>query len=177
MLLHRKECALIIIDAQEKLMPVISGKEEVTANLVRLVKFSRLTQIPIVVTEQEKLGGTIREIADLLPEQRFLKKLEFNCFLNRDFAAHVKTLKKQNLIIAGVEAHICITQTALSGLENYTIHVVSDAVASRAPYNKKVALQRVQKAGATITTTEMFMYEILQKAGTDEFKSVLPLVK
>ena len=177
LLIDRSECALIIIDAQEKLMPVISGKEELIANLIRLVKFATLTGIPIIVTEQEKLGATVPELAELLKGQRLLTKTEFNCFLNRGFAEHVKMLEKPNIVIAGVEAHICVAQTALCGLQDYAVHVVSDAVSSRAAYNKNIALERVKRAGATATSTEMFIYEILQKAGTEEFKSVLPLVK
>ncbi len=177
LLIDRTQCALVIIDAQDKLMPVISGGEELTANLIRLVKFATLTGIPIVVTEQEKLGGTVSKLAELLQGQCLLKKTEFDCFLNADFAEQVKKLQKRSLIITGVEAHICVAQTALRGIQEYTIHVIDDAVGSRSVHNKKIALDRVKSAGATISSTEMFMYEILQKAGTEEFKAVLPLVK
>src|SRR5512138_1477320 len=93
LLIDRKECALIIIDAQEKLMPVIAGREELTANLIRLAKFATIAGIPVIITEQDKLGATVRELAELLEGQRFLTKVEFNCFLNKDFAQHARMLQ------------------------------------------------------------------------------------
>ena len=81
------------------------------------------------------------------------------------------------LVLTGAEAHICVTQTALHALPEYNVHIVADAIASRVPENKQIALQRMARQGAVITSAEMFIYEVLQKAGTDEFKAVLPLVK
>lgn len=171
------ECILAIIDVQDKLMPVIAGKERILQNIFRLVKFCHLTDIPIVVTEQEKLGNTVVEIKNELSLETAVQKVHFNCFSNEEFADQVDKTGRKVLILAGVEAHICVVQTALHALPSYNVQVVSDAVSSRTMDNRDIALLRMRDAGVTITSTEMFIYEILQKAGTDRFRSVLPLVK
>jgi nicotinamidase-related amidase len=173
----RNECVLVVIDVQDKLMPAIADKESLLSNTVRLVKVCHLTGIPVVVTEQEKLGNTVAEIKNELSAETAVQKVHFNCFSCEDFAERVKKTGRKTLILAGVEAHICVTQTALHALSLYNVQIVSDAVSSRLTDNRNVALQRMRDAGATITSTEMFIYEILQKAGTDEFRFVLPLIK
>jgi isochorismate hydrolase len=176
-IIGRHECVLIIIDVQDKLIPAIADKESVLSNIIRLVRVCHLTDIPIVVTEQEKLGKTVAEIKNELSAETAVQKVHFNCFSCEDFAERVKRTGRKILILAGVEAHICVTQTALHASPFYKVQIVSDAVSSRLTDNRNVAIQRMRDAGATITSTEMFIYEILQKAGTDEFRSVLPLVK
>lgn len=173
----RHECALVIIDAQEKLMPVMKNNESTLSNIVRLIRVCHLTDIPVVVTEQEKLGSTVAEIKNEFSAEKVIQKVHFNCFSCEDFTEWIEKTGRKNLILAGVEAHICVIQTALHALASYNVQIVSDAVSSRTVNNRDVALLRMMGAGAIITSTEMFIYEILQKAGTDEFRSVLPLVK
>jgi isochorismate hydrolase len=176
-IIGRDECVLVIIDVQEKLMPVIADRERVVSNIARLVKVCHITGIPIVVTEQEKLGKTVAEIYDGFSAEKALQKVDFNCFSCADFAEKIKKTGRKTIILTGVEAHICVSQTALHAIPFYNVQIVSDAVSSRLTDNRNVALQRVRDAGAIITSTEMFIYEIVQKAGTDEFRSILPLVK
>lgn len=176
-LINRDDCLVVVIDVQEKLMPVISDKDEVIANTVKLVEFSKICGIPLVVTEQQKLGPTVAEVKDLLKETRVIEKVHFNCFFNEQFKEQVERYQRKTLIISGVEAHICVTQTALYSLKDYRVHVVGDAVSSRSPRNKDLALGRMRDAGAVISSTEMFIYEMLVRAGTEEFKAALPLVK
>ncbi|OPY79763.1 MAG: Vibriobactin-specific isochorismatase [Syntrophorhabdus sp. PtaU1.Bin058] len=176
-LVSRDDCVLIVIDVQEKLMPVISGKKEVAENVIRLARFAGIAGIPVVITEQEKLGPTLPEVKKELAAVRPIPKVHFNCFSCKEFQDEISRIDRPTLILAGVEAHICVLQTALHGLGEYEVHVVSDAVSSRAPDNRKTALERMKQYGATITSTEMFIYEILRKAGTDEFRATLPLVK
>ncbi len=176
-LISRDDCVFIIIDVQEKLMPVISKKEGVVQNVIRLVRFANMAGIPIVVTEQEKLGPTLPEVKKELSSFNPVHKVCFNCFFCKEFRDEISRTKRPTLILAGAEAHICVLQTALHGVMDYNVHVVGDAVSSRTPENRKVALDRMMQCGATITSTEMFVYEILQKAGTDEFRATLPLVK
>jgi isochorismate hydrolase len=173
----RHECVLVVVDVQDKLMPAIADKESVVSNILRLVKVCHLTGIPVVVTEQEKLGNTVAEIKNELSAETAVQKIHFNCFSCEDFTERVKKTGRKTLILAGVEAHICVTQTALHALSLHNVQIVNDAVSSRLTDNRNVALQRMRDAGATITSTEMFIYEILQKAGTDEFRLVLPLIK
>jgi isochorismate hydrolase len=176
-IVERQECVLVVIDVQEKLLPVIAGNKSMLQNIIRLTKVCCLTDIPVVVTEQEKLGKTVPEIRKEFSALPAIQKVHFNCFACRDFADQIKQTGRKTLILTGVEAHICVAQTALHALPFYRVQIVSDAVSSRLPDNRNVALQRLRDAGATITSTEMFIYEILQKAGTEEFRSVLPLVK
>jgi len=176
-LIRRAESLLVVIDAQERLLPVIDGQEAVVENIVRLVRFARIIGLPMVVTEQDKLGATVEPISSQLAVYEPIPKATFDSFGCLQFKDRLAQMAPQNLVLAGVEAHICVAQTALAGLEEYNIHVVSAAVSSRNPANRQVALNRLARAGAVITSTEMVIYELMVQAGTDEFRSVLPLVK
>jgi isochorismate hydrolase len=176
-LLAREDSLLVIIDMQERLLPVIAEKEKIIENVVKLVKFSHIIGLPVVLTEQQKLGETVPEIGQMIKGVQPISKLEFDCFGSGDFAKHVREQNKGALIITGVEAHVCVAQTALSGLSEYTVHVVSDAISSRSLHNREVALHRMNQNGVTITSTEMVIYELLGKAGTDTFREALALVK
>lgn len=176
-LVNREQSVLVVIDIQEKLMPVIHDKDEVISNTARLVTFCGIAKIPVVFTEQQKLGATLPSVMGSGGQFRAITKTHFNCFMNPDFSNRIRVAGRNTMILTGVEAHICVAQTALAAVADFNVHVVSDAVSSRSQANKAVALQRMRDAGATITSTEMFIYEILIQAGTDEFKSVLPLVK
>ena len=176
-LINRQESLLVIIDAQERLLPVIDGQAAVVENIVRLIRFARIIGLPTVVTEQDKLGATVEPISSQLPAYEPIPKATFDSFGCLQFKDRLAQMAPQNLILVGVEAHICVAQTVLGGLEEYNIHVVSDATSSRNPATRQVALNRLARAGAVITSTEMVIYELMVQAGTDEFRSVLPLVK
>jgi nicotinamidase-related amidase len=176
-LIKREESLLVIIDMQERLVPAVSERERVVENTLRLVRFARIAGLPVLVTEQQKLGDTLPEIREALGGFKPFPKLEFNCFGSGAFAEAVGRLDRGTMILAGVEAHICVAQTALHGVSEYRVQVVSDAVSSRDPWNKEISLRRMEQAGVTVTTTEMVIYELLEKAGTDEFREVLKLVK
>ncbi|MBP1749643.1 MAG: isochorismatase hydrolase [Deltaproteobacteria bacterium] len=173
----RNDCILIVIDVQEKLMPVIHDREGVILNTARLVKFCGITEIPVIFTEQQKLGPTVPAVRESANDFEAIEKTHFNCFLNPEFSDKVKRMGRKTIILTGVESHICVAQTAISASSDWCVHVISDAVSSRSPDNKAVAIHRMRDAGASVSSTEMFIYEILVQAGTDEFKSVLPLVK
>jgi nicotinamidase-related amidase len=175
-LITSEESLLVIIDMQEKLVPAMAGAQRLMANTKRLLGLAAVMGLPVIVTEQEKLGLTVREISEKITSPEPIPKSAFNCFLSEAFAARVGEAARHILIIAGIEAHICVAQTALSGHPRFGIHV-GDAVASRSPDNVTVALDRMRAAGITITSTEMVIYELLGKAGTAEFKAMLPLIK
>ncbi|MEN6614943.1 MAG: isochorismatase family protein [Syntrophorhabdus sp.] len=176
-LINRDESILVVIDVQEKLIPVIHDKDDVILNTARLVRFCGIAGIPVIFTEQQKLGITLPSVQGSKEKFQAIEKIHFNCFLNPDFSEKVKIMGRNTLILTGVESHICVAQTAIAALPDWNVHVVSDAVSSRSAANRTIALQRMRDAGAVITSTEMFIYEILIQAGTDEFKYVLPLVK
>ena len=176
-LVTREDSVLVVIDVQERLMPVIANKEMVEENVIRLLKFAEIIGLPVVLTEQEKLGDTLPSVLEAKPDLQPIRKQDFDCFGCQDFPSQLAKLGRNTLILCGVETHICVAQTALHAVSDYTVHVVSDATSSRAEHNWKVALDRMRQAGVVITSTEMVIYELLQRAGTEEFRAVLPLVK
>ncbi len=176
-LITREESLLVIIDVQKKMMPPIADGQRVLDNVVRLLRFSEILGLPVILTEQNKLGDTMPEVLAARPGLEPIRKWEFGCFGCQEFVDRVRTLGRNTLILAGVEAHICVAQTALQGVASYTVHVVGDATSSRDRDNWKVALKRMRQAGVVVTSTEMVMYELMGRAGTDEFRAVLPLVK
>ena len=176
-LIDSKDAVLLIVDMQDKLFKAMSEKEVLISNVLKLLKFSRIMDIPVVVTEQQQLGNTLYVIRENLPDTKPICKFSFDCFRVEAFQETLNRINRKALIITGIEAHICVMQTALHALSDYTVHVVSDAVSSRNPNNCDAALGRLTTEGATITTTEMVIYELLKEAGTDTFKEVLKLVK
>jgi nicotinamidase-related amidase len=176
-LISRDGSVLVVIDVQERLMPVIANKDVVRDNVVRLLKFAQIVGLPIILTEQQKLGDTLSEVLQARPDLQPIRKLDFDCFGCQEFVEKTRGLDPKTLILTGVETHICVAQTALHAVPDYTVHVVGDATSSRSRDNWKVALERMRQAGVVITSTEMVIYELLQRAGTDEFRAVLPLVK
>jgi len=176
-LINREDSLLVVIDVQERLMPVISSKDGVIDNVVRLLEFSQIVGLPVILTEQEKLGDTLPEVFEARPDLQPIRKLDFDCFGCQGFLQEVRRIGRNTLILTGVETHICVAQTALHAVADHTVHVVSDATSSRKEENWTVALERMRQVGVVVTSTEMVIYELLQRAGTDEFRAVLPLVK
>ncbi len=176
-LLKREESLLVIIDIQERLLPVMAEKEEILKNAAILARFAGIVGLPVVVTEQQKLGPTVGDISGALKDPEVISKIAFDCFGEEGFTRALKGREIKNLILCGIEAHICVAQTALSGLRGYNVHVVADAAGSRNPRNRDLAYERLGRAGAVLSSTEMVIYELLGKAGTDEFKQTLKLVK
>ncbi len=180
--LEAGQCALIVVDIQEKLLPPIFNKDTMVKNAQLLIRLAKVLSIPALVTTQysKGLGATVQEIAWLLGEVRTIDKVEFGCFGSEQFRSRVKQLPgdRNTLLVCGMEAHICVTQTALGALnEGYLVHVASDAVGARSEWNWKIGLDRMRAAGAVISSTEMMMYELLRCSGTKQFKELLPFIK
>lgn len=176
-LINKEDSLLVIIDVQEKLLPVMADKDLVKENVIKLARFARIVHLPVIVTEQEKLGPTIPEITAELTGVKTFGKITFDCFGDEGIRASIGLTGRTTLILAGIEAHICVAQTAISALGKYHVHAVGDAMSSRAPQNHEIAIHRIRQAGAVVTSTEMVMYELLGKAGTQEFRECLKLVK
>ncbi len=176
-ILRTDDALLVILDMQARLLPVIAGKERIVENALKLVKFARIIGLPILFTEQQNLGETIAELRVELKDIEPFIKLEFDCFESSAFTDRLDQLKRKTIIIIGVEAHICVAQTALHALSHYAVHVVSDAVSARSPHNWEVAIERMRHNGVVVTSTEMVIYELLGRAGTAEFREALKLVK
>jgi nicotinamidase-related amidase len=176
-LIRGDDAVLIVIDMQERLFPVMTDKAKLLQNVVRLLRFSEIVELPVVFTEQEKIGDTLPQIRNLVRSFHPVRKIHFDCFSSEAFKKRVQKLDRSTLILAGIEAHICVAQTALHGADHYRVHVVGDALSSRSPQNREIAIQRMTQYGVTVTSTEMVIYELLGKAGTDTFRQALELVK
>lgn len=180
--LEADQCALVVVDIQQKLLPPIFNKDELVRNSQLLVRLAKILSIPIMLTTQysKGLGATVPEIASLLDGAQAIDKLEFGCFGSNVFRSALKALPgdRNTVLLCGMETHICVMQTALGALnEGYLVHVASDAVGSRAEWNWKIGLDRMRDAGAVISSTEMMMYELLRCSGTPAFKELLPYLK
>lgn len=176
-LLKTDDCLLVVVDVQEKLVPVVWERDKVVDNVVKLVKFAGIIGLPVVVTEQQKLGPTLEVVSQELSGIDPVSKITFDCFGCEQFRAELDRLGRRTLILTGVESHICVAQTALTGVQERPVQVVSDAVSSRVQHNWLIALERMRGAGVVVTSTEMVIYELLRQAGTDQFKATLPLIK
>jgi nicotinamidase-related amidase len=176
-LIKREDSVLVVVDVQERLVPVISNHNKMIENIVRLIRFAKIISMPVVLIEQEKLGATIKEIKTELPGLGPIKKIEFNACKCSRFIKKLDELSRSNIILAGIETHICIAQTALELLLRFNVHVIADATSSRSVENKDIALQRLSQSGVVVSSTEMVIYELMERAGTSEFKKVLDLIK
>jgi nicotinamidase-related amidase len=179
-LLDKEHTGLVIVDVQTKLMDVMAQKERVIDNLVRLLHLSKLFNIPVLLTEQYPriMGYTQPEIKEALPHYDPIQKMDFNCCAVESFNDRLKSLGLINILLTGVESHICVFQTCFSLLEKgHNVHVPQDAVDSRTKENRRVGIELMEKAGAVMTSTETVIFQILRRAGTKEFKEMLKLVK
>ena len=176
-LIKREDSILVIIDVQERLVPVIANHEKIIDNIVKLIRFAKIVGLPVIIVEQEKLGPTVREIKKELPDCVPVTKMTFSAARQSEFVKKLDGLSRSNIILTGVETHVCIIQTAFELLPDFNIHIISDAVSSRSLENKNIALQRLNQSGAVVSSTEMVIYELLERAGTKEFKKVHELVK
>ena len=180
--LQADQCALVVVDIQEKLLPPIFEKDRMVRNSQLLIRLANILKMPVMATTQyaKGLGQTIPEIASLLNGVEPINKLEFGCFNNADFCSAAKQLPRgrNTLLLCGMESHICVTQTALGALEQgYIVHAAADAVSSRTEFNWKIGLERMRQAGAVISSTEMAMYELMRASGTPVFKEMLQHLK
>jgi nicotinamidase-related amidase len=180
--LESEQCALIVIDIQEKLLPPIWERERLVRNAQLLIRLAGILNIPSLVTTQysKGLGNTVPEVASLLPEAPSIDKLMFSCFGSDVFCNLIKRLPGQRttVLLCGMETHICVMQTALGALrEGYLVHVAADAVSSRTELNWRIGLERMRAAGAILSSTEMMIYELLRSSGAPAFKELLPYLK
>ena len=176
------QCALIVIDIQEKLLPPIFQREQLVRNSQLLIRAAGILKIPTLLSTQyaKGLGGTVPDVASLLPGTEAVDKTLFSCFGSDVFCSLLKRLPGQRttLLLCGMESHICVTQTALAALrEGYLVHVASDAVSSRTEWNWKIGLDRMRAAGAVISSTEMMIYELMRSSSSAAFKELLPHLK
>lgn len=170
---------LLLVDLQEKLLPAMHGGDEVVANCEKLIAGAQVLNVPLSATEQypKGLGPTIPQIAEHIPQRP--DKLRFSCAESLDWALEDRAaMDRRQVVVAGIETHVCVLQTAFDLLSNqFDVFVVADAVTSRKPKDYEFALQRMRDSGVQLVTTEMVLFEWCEVAGSDEFKQISNLVR
>ncbi|MGD2185444.1 MAG: hydrolase [Desulfobacterales bacterium] len=179
-MINAENTALVLIDVQEKLIRAMHNKEDLFDHLKKIVKGALLLGLPILWTEQNPagLGPTAPEIAELLPDKTPRSKFSFSCCGSDQFLKDLEAVNPKNILLVGIEAHVCVYQTAVD-LTNrqYRVQVVVDAVSSRTAENKQIGLEKSKEAGAGLTSTETALFELLKTAKDNKFKAISNLVK
>jgi nicotinamidase-related amidase len=177
--LDRGRAALAVIDVQEAFRPAVLDFDRVVANVAVLVQGARMLELPVLVTEQypKGLGETVPELAQHLDGIDRLEKTSFSAVAAEGFPAALADVRDQ-VLLCGIEAHVCVNQTAEDLLAaGREVHVVSDAVTSRTTENRELGLHKMEQSGATLTSVETALFELLREAGTPEFKEIQRLIK
>lgn len=171
---------LLLIDMQDRLYRAMHDKEDLLENVRKLIMGARVFGVPIVMSEQypEGIGKTIPEVAELLPDVPGIRKLSFSCCLNRECRAAMEAVERNQALIAGIETHVCVYQSAMDLLDDgYEVQVVADAVSSRSPRNRDIALQKMKDAGVVITSVEIALFELLRTAESGKFREISRILK
>lgn len=171
---------LVVVDVQEKFAPIIPGFETVVRNIVALVKGFQEFSLPVILTEQypKGLGKTVQAISDCFRPFIPIEKMTFSAMQDEAFADRIGRLRIDAFAVCGLESHICVHQTVCDMLyKKYRVYIPFDAVGSRNPQNRSLALGRMEKAGAVPTSTEMLLFEMAMRAGTERFKKIQNLIK
>jgi len=178
--ISRAETGLLVIDIQERLLPAIHEKERVLQNALRLVQGAGALKVPVFVTEQYRrgLGPTVPEIAAVTPGFAPVEKLAFSACAAEGLMDGLRAAKVRNVILCGIESHVCVCQTCLDlRAAGFQAVAAADAISSRTAANWEAGLERMRAADAVLVSTEMILFELLESAGAAEFKQVLALVK
>jgi isochorismate hydrolase len=174
-----QNAALVVIDVQEKLMNVMPRRTELLAAIQKLIGAAQVLKLPTLVTAQyiKGLGPVCGEITRVTPGITPLEKTTFSCCGSEEFLRTVKELRRQRIILCGIEAHVCVQQTAIDLMKDYFVYIAADAIGSRHETDYTVAIERLRDCGAVITTIESAIFELLRESGTEQFKQILPLLK
>ena len=171
---------LVVVDVQEQLFQAIDLKNELAANLQKLIRGAQILSIPVLCSEQApgKIGKTIPEIAQLLAGVPIIEKNSFSCWGEVRFIEALGALDRRQILIAGIETHVCVYQTAADLINaGYDVSVVADAVSSRMPQNKVIGLEKIKEAGGSVTSIETALCELLRRAEGEKFREILKLIK
>jgi len=180
-LISIQKCSLVVVDVQGKLAQLMHDRQSLFKNIQILIKAAKILQIPIIWSQQspDSLGPTIPEIAQLLSDNEPINKASFSCCGQEQFNSRLNSLARQQVLLCGIEAHVCIYQTAVDLLQEkgMQVDVIADAVSSRTPENKQLAIDRMRKMGVNISSTEMALFELLKTAEHPQFKQITKLIK
>lgn len=175
MVLSAEASCLLVIDCQEKLMPAIHGGDELIGQIGWLTELARALSVPVLASEQypRGLGRTVSDIDSRLEPDEKMEKLRFSCAAEPTCRGRLEGLGRRQVVVGGVEAHVCVLQTALGMLgQGWEVFVVDEAVSSRRPRDRELALERMRQAGVVVVSREMVAFEWLHEAGTDLFRDI-----
>lgn len=178
-ILRQDDTAMLVVDYQERMVRVMEQREAVTPEIVRLIEGCKMLDVPIIATLQypQGLGQMVEEVGKEIDEEFIAEKMTFSCCGDENFWQIFETTKRKQVIVTGVETHVCVLQTVLDLLaNNYSVHVPVLATCSRSDFNRDLALERMQHAGAILTNTESVLFELMYEAGTEQFKRVRKLI-
>lgn len=179
-MLDRTNTGLVIVDVQGKLASLVHDSDTLIANCAKLIQGAQLLGLPIVWLEQnpEKLGPTVDSVRQLLEDVTPISKFTFSGCGEPEFVEAVRQANVENFLLCGIEAHICVYQTALAlSQRDYDVHLVTDCISSRLEQNKQLSVRKLLNNGIDITSLEMCLYELVKDCRCDEFRSILKLIK
>jgi len=179
-MLDIKNCCLVVVDMQGKLAQLMHEKEKLFGNVIVLIKSAKILDIPILWCQQvpKALGETIDEVKDLLADIEPINKSAFSCCGDEHFCQKLKQTGKKQIILCGIETHVCVYQTAMNLLDdNFEVTLVADAVSSRTAENKALAIEKLNAEGVSLSSTEMVLFELLKDAKHPNFKEIAKLIK
>lgn len=177
-MLNREEALLAVIDIQGNLYLAMDEKEFLLANTAKLIKGINILEIPIILTEQLKIGPTIPELARLMPDVKPIIKNSFSCCGDAQFLEALIASGKKQVLVCGIEAHVCAYQTSMDLMgRGYEVYVVADAVSSRTAGNREIGIQKLLASGAILTSTEMALFELLKTATDPKAKDLFRIIK
>jgi len=179
-MLNRNETGLIVVDIQGKLARLVHDSESLIANCEKLIKGARILGLPIIVLEQnpQRLGATVKELSKELKDINPIAKFTFNGCESADFSQLARKQNVDTWLVCGIEAHICVYQTAIGLIElGYNVELVTDCISSRQITDKQIGIDRTRVHGAALTSLEMCLYELVRDCRSPEFKPILQLVR
>ena len=171
---------ILLIDFQERFVPVLHKNDETVKNIKLLLAGANVYSLPIIATEQvpEKLGPTISDFKEYLQHAKFFYKKTMSCCGQIGFLEELKKRDIKRIAVCGIEAHVCVLQTSLDLIHNgFQVHLACDAITTRVPYNKEIAVEKMKSAGVIVSSVETILFEMAYTAGTEEFKKLQQLFK
>lgn len=175
-----KDSILVVVDVQGKLARIMHENEKLFMALEQIIRGAQMLSVPILWIEQnpERMGKTVEEIALLMPGEKPVSKMTFSCFGCDDFIMSLDSSGRKNVILTGIETHVCVYQTAIDLLEaGYNVDVLADAVSSRTKENKDIGLEKMRWAGADISSVETILFELMKTCEHEKFRDVLGVIK
>lgn len=179
-MLDIENCCLAVVDVQGKLAQLMHDREALFKNIRTLIQAAQILEMPVLWCQQvpDALGPTVPEIAELLTDIEPVNKAAFSCCGAVQFQDKLNAVRRNQVLLCGIESHVCVYQTAVDLLKNgFNVNVVADAVSSRTPENKRIGIDRMAASGAEITCVEMALFELLRTAEHPKFRQIAGLIK